>query len=639
MFLDTPSVVDSAWRETHRAKVRSAEQAIALIKPGQRIFLGTGCAQPLPLVLTLTGRSTTLADNEIIDLFTLGDAPYAKKHLTEHIYVNTFFIAENVRDMVQQGLGGYTPIFLSDVPRLFASRQIPLDVALIQVSPPNEEGWCSLGVSVDIVKSAVQHARLVIAQVNAYMPYTLGDSLVHVDELDYLVSADLPLAEYHPPASTPETRRIAEHVASLVEDGSTLELGIGNIPQETLRFLGNKKNLGIHSEMITDSVIDLINNGVINGQEKPLDPGRVVVSFCVGTQRLYDFVHNNPAVLFRPTEYVNDPFIISQHPRMVAINTAIEVDLTGQVCADSMGTSFFSGIGGQVDFNRGAARAMDGKAIIALPSTAHDGTVSRIVFQLAPGSGVVTTRGDVHYVVTEHGIAYLHGKSIHQRALALISIAHPNFRESLLQQALDAHYIHPQMAEIRGKFIVGPNETKTTMEIEDGKRIEFRAIHPTDEQMIREMFYSLSEKSIYYRFMMHLKRLTFRQLRDFIYIDHRTAVGIVGTATSGSHTEIVALGGYYLDPTTNRAEIALVVHDRWQGRGVGAFLFHHMFTLARRNGIAGFTATVLPDNKSMQRVFSTCDMPVRSKMDDGVLFYEVDFLCCPETASTPASGS
>ncbi|MBF0158602.1 MAG: GNAT family N-acetyltransferase [Magnetococcales bacterium] len=625
MLRDTPDEMDPCWRDRWHSKITTAEEAIALVKPGQRIFIGTGCAQPLPLILTLTGRSTLLADNEIIDLFTLGEAPYAQQALSDHIHVNTFFIAENVRDSVQKGVGSYTPVFLSDVPRLFSSYQIPLDIALIQVSPPDADGWCSLGISVDIVATAVRYARLVIAQVNSFMPRTLGDSFVHVDDLHWLVPVDFPLAEYEPAAADAGSRQVAENVATLVEDGSTLELGIGLIPQEVLHYLAHRKDLGIHSEMMTDSMVDLVQSGVVTGRCKTLDPGQIVVSFCMGTRKLYDFVHNNPMISFRPTEYVNDPFVIAQQRRMVAINVALEVDLTGQVCADSLGSRFFSGIGGQVDFNRGAARAVEGRAVIALPSTACDGAVSRIVTRLAPGAGVVTTRGDVHYVVTEYGVAYLHGRTIHQRALSLISIAHPKFRDILLREAIEAHYLHPELADVQGRFFVEPQGTRTTLELDGGERVVFRAIHPTDEQPVRELFYSLSHQSVYYRFMTHLKRLTFRQLKDFIYIDHRVAVAIVGVIPVSHREEIIAMGGYYLDQHTNRAEVALIVRDDWQGRGIGAFMLDRLITLARRSGIAGFTATVLPDNRTMQRAFKNTRLPIRCQMEDGVLSYEVDF--------------
>ncbi|MCK5270009.1 MAG: acetyl-CoA hydrolase/transferase family protein, partial [Sedimentisphaerales bacterium] len=392
----------------------------------------------------------------IVHLLTLGDAPYAVKQLVDNFRVNSFFIAENVRDIIQAGFGDYSPIFLSDIPRLFSSGQLPLDVALIQVSPPDERGMCSLGISVDIVKSAAENAALVIAEVNPQMPRTLGDSFLHVNDIDILVPVDRPMIEVQPAKPNEVTRQIGQHIAALVEDGSTVELGIGRIPQSVLEFLGDKHDLGIHTEMFTDRIVDMIENGVITGSRKTIDQNKVVASFCMGTKKLYDYIDNNPTFSFRPTEFVNDPFVIGRQYKMVAINVALEIDLTGQVCSDSLGTRFFSGIGGQVDFNRGAARSEGGKAIIGLPSTAQKGSVSRIVTRLTPGAGVVTTRGDVHYIVTEYGVAYLHGKSVQERALALISVAHPKFRAQLLEEAIEAKFVRQELREVEGKIQVGP---------------------------------------------------------------------------------------------------------------------------------------------------------------------------------------
>ena len=440
---------DPAWKQKYASQVMTAEQAVKKIRPGQRIFVGTGCAEPQELVAALTQRARELPDTEIIHLLTFGDAPYAHRELAQYFRVNSFFIAENVRNIIQEGLGDYTPIHLSDIPRLFNTGQLPLDAALIQITPPDANGLCSLGVSVDIVKSAAENASLVIAQVNPNMPWTHGNSLIDVLELDALVPCEDPILEVPPAEINDVTRQIAEYVSSLVDDEATLELGIGKIPHSLLGFLSTKKDIGIHTEMITEDNIPLIEDGVVTGNRKTVDRGKVVASFCLGTRRLYDYVDNNPVFSFHPTEYVNNPYIISQQNKMVAVNVALEVDLTGQVCADSLGSRFFSGVGGQVDFNRGAAKAHGGKAIIALPSTARDGKVSRIVTRLSPGAGVVTTRAGVNYVVTEYGVAYLHGKSVAERALALISIAHPQFLAQLLREAIEAKYLAAELAAKR----------------------------------------------------------------------------------------------------------------------------------------------------------------------------------------------
>ncbi len=615
---------DPQWQEKYRDQIVTAEKAVKEIRPGNRVFIGTGCAQPQDLVASLTARSKELADVQIVHLLTLGSAPYADKELSQHFSVNSFFIAENVRGAIQEGVGDYTPIFLSDIPRLFSSGQLPLDAALIQVTPPDEHGRCSLGISVDIVKSAAANAKLVIAEINPQMPRTLGDSFIHVYDIDYLVPVDRPLIEVEWAESDDVTARIGDYVAALVDDGSTIELGIGRVPHAVVMSLKSKKDLGIHTEMFTDAMIDLIESGAVNGSMKTLDRGKVTASFVMGTQKLYDYIDDNPAFSFNPTEYVNDPFIIGRQNKMVAINVALEVDITGQVCADSLGTKFYSGIGGQLDFNRGAARSDGGKAIIAMLSTARNGEVSRIVPYLSPGAGVVTTRGDVHYVVTEYGVAYLHGKSVQERALALISVAHPKFREDLLREAVNAKYVPAELAGV-DDFVVGPQDIRTSYLLKAGTLLHFRPIHPTDVPRIRDLFYGVSAETLYTRFMSRMKWISKEQVRDFVYIDHRTEVAIVGTIEEAYGEDIIAVGRYYLDPKTNRAEVAFIVDDAWQNRGIGSFLLQHLINIAKRNGIAGFTAEVLRQNKSMQRVFMKCGCKVDSQLKGDIYYYDMDF--------------
>jgi acyl-CoA hydrolase/GNAT superfamily N-acetyltransferase len=620
-----PSTLDRDWKEKYHSTILTADQAVARIKPGQRIFIGTGCGEPLELVRALTRRAYELPDTEIIHLLTFGEAPYAHRELAQYFRTNSFFIAENVRGIIQEGLGDYTPIHLSDVPRLFSSGQLPLDAALIQVSPPDAQGMVSLGVSVDIVKTAAENASLVIAQVNPRMPRTHGDSFLHVQEVDWLVPVEEDIIEIPEPPVDDQTRQIGENLAALIEDGSTLELGIGRVPQALMSFLKGKKDLGIHTEMISDGIVDLIQCGAITGSRKTLDKGKVVTSFCLGTRKLYDFINDNPTFAFHPTEYVNSPYVISQQHKMVAINVALEMDLTGQVCADSIGAKFFSGVGGQVDFNRGAAKAKGGKAIIAMPSTAKDGAVSRIVTHLSEGAGVVTTRAGVNYVVTEYGVAYLHGKSIQERAMALICIAHPKFRAQLLREAIEAKFLSAELAEMEGKLVVGPKELRTTHLLQDGTQILFRPIHPTDEPAMRDLFYKLSELSKFYRFMGHIKRVPRSQIEDFVYIDHRSEVTIVGVLQEAHGEDIIAVGSYYLDPKANKAEVAFTVTDKWQRHGIGTFMLKHLARIARRNGISGFTAEVLSENKGMQTVFDHSEFKVRSKYRGDVYSYELDF--------------
>jgi acyl-CoA hydrolase/GNAT superfamily N-acetyltransferase len=629
---------DADWQDRYKDMIMTAEQAVANIRPGQRVFIGTGGAQPLRLLRALVARQADLADLQVLQSLTFGEAPYALKEFGDRFSVNTFFVSENVRDMVQKGYASYTPISLSDIPRLLASGEMPIDVALIQVTPPDVHGCCSLGISVDIVKSAAANAGLVIAQVNPQMPWTLGNSHLSVLDLDILVPAEEPLIESIAPETASDGqvdpssessknvgRAIGQNLASLVEDGSTLELGIGRIPHSVVPFLRNKKDLGIHSELVTDSVIDLVEAGAVTGAQKSTDRGKIVTTLAVGTRRLYDFVHNNPLFSFNPTEYVNDPLVIGQQHKMVAINTALEVDLTGQVCSDSLGTSFYSGVGGQADFNLGAGRSSGGRAIIALPSTADGGAVSRIVATLRPGAGVVTTRVAVHYVVTEYGIAYLRGKSVQERVMALVTIAHPDFREELLAKAVEHRWVHPEMVDVEGRLFVGPEEVRTTTVLDDGTLIGFRSMSPTDESAARDLFYSLSRETLYYRYMSHLERISRKQLRNFVYIDHRNEVAIVGTLREAHGEEIIAIGGYYLNQKTNRAEVAFIVRDDWQGRGIGTFIMNHLTSIAKRNGIAGFTAEVLTGNKPMQALINGSNLNVRRSLDDRVFHYELDF--------------
>jgi len=620
-----PFPYDPDWQKKYRDMIATPAEAVGRLRAGNRVFVGTGCGTPTVLVEALVKRSHELADVEIIHLLTMGDAPYADRKLTECFLVNSFFIGENIRSHIQAGLGDYTPIMLIDIPRLFDSGQIPLDAVLIQVAPPDIHGKVSLGISVDIVKSATENGSLIVAQVNPRMPRTMGDSFLDVADLDVLVPAERELLEIPPPEPTEATRLIGENIAGLVEDGSTVEFGIGRIPHAVMEFLKKKKDLGIHTEMLTDSIIDLIESGAVTGARKRLDRGLVVASFCMGSRRLYDYVNDNPRFAFRPTEYVNDPGVIAKQHKMVAINTALEIDLTGQVCADSLGGRFYSGIGGQVDFNRGAARSFGGKPIIALPSTAKDGAISRIVTRLSPGAGVVTTRGAVHYIVTEYGVAYLHGKSIQERALALISIAHPKFRAQLFHEAIEARYLRQELAQVEDKFVIAAPEMRTSFVLEDGTQVTFRPVHPTDEANMRELHYALSQDTIYYRFMTRVQRFTHREILNYVYIDHRKDVAIVGTIPDAHGEEMIAVGRYYLDEKSNRAEVAFTVRDEWQGRGIGHALFAHLVTIAKRAGIAGFTAEVLRDNRRMQAVFNHSGLRVKSQLLDDIISFEMEF--------------
>lgn len=430
-----------AWLESYRQKRGTADEAVQHIRDGNTVYIHPGCAEPEQLVRAMVRRGSQLRDVKVIHLLTAGNADYVKPEMQNHFRHVAFFAGANVRSAMNEGRADFIPIFLGEIEALFENGSIPVDVALIHVSPPDEHGFCSFGVGVDATKSAAEHASLVIAQINPKMPRSLGDSFIHLNKIDYLVEVADDILEHPQGQISDIAKKIGSNIADLIEDGSTLQLGIGEIPDAVLNYLGNKKDLGIHTEMVSDGVVELIEKGVINNEKKTLHPGKVIVGFVLGTRRLYDFINNNPIFEFHPSRYTNDPFIISRNEKQVAINSALEVDLTGQVCADSIGYNFYSGIGGQVDFIRGAARSKGGKPIIALPSTAKNDTLSRIVPHLKEGAGVVTSRGDVHYVVTEYGVAYLHGKSIQERCRALIKIAHPKFRDELVKFARERKWL------------------------------------------------------------------------------------------------------------------------------------------------------------------------------------------------------
>ncbi|HET54743.1 MAG TPA: acetyl-CoA hydrolase/transferase family protein [Ignavibacteria bacterium] len=436
-----------AWLVKYNSKIVKAEEAVKIINSGDKIVVQPGCAAPLELIRAMVKRKDELEDVQIYHILIVGDLPYVQPGMEKHFKHKAFFIGGNTRKAVNDGRAEFIPIFLSEVTMLFKKGLLKADVALINVSPPDEHGFCSYGIDVGNIKTPTEKAKTIIAQINDKMPRGLGNSFIHVNKIDYIVEHSEPLMELpqiDPNATKEELEvynHIGSHIADLIEDGSTLQMGIGAIPDAVMSYLKNKNDLGIHTEMFSDGLIDLVEMGIVNGEKKTLHPGKIIAGFVLGTRRSYNFIDNNPIFEFHPQEYVNDPFIIAQNHKMVAINSAIEIDLTGQVCSDSIGTKFYSGIGGQVDFIRGASRSEGGKPIIALPSAAKHGQISRIVPTLKPGAGVVTSRGDVHYVVTEFGTVNLYGKSVQERAAALIEIAHPDFRDELKQFAKETYKI------------------------------------------------------------------------------------------------------------------------------------------------------------------------------------------------------
>lgn len=445
--IDRKYTMPSNILNIYNKKIGTADEALKIIKSGDNIVVQPGCAAPLELINAMVRRKDELSNVTVYHILVVGSLPYIEPGMENHFKHNAFFIGANSRKAVNEGRSEFTPIFLSEITSLFKRGIIKTDVALIHVSPPDEHGYCSYGVDVGNIKTPAEKSKIIIAQVNKQMPRSLGDSFIHINKIHFIVEHDAPIQEL--PQVDPNCSqellniydKIGINISELIEDGATLQLGIGAIPDSVMKYLKGKKDLGIHTEMFSDGVVELVEEGIINGEKKTLHQGKIIAGFVLGTKRTYDFIDNNPIIEFHPQEYVNDPFIIAKNNKMVAINSAIEIDLTGQVCSDSMGTKFFSGIGGQVDFIRGAARSEGGKPIIALPSVTKDEKISRIVTQLQPGAGVVTSRGDVHFVVTEYGSVQLWGKSISERAKALISISHPAFRDELAKYAQDVLHI------------------------------------------------------------------------------------------------------------------------------------------------------------------------------------------------------
>ncbi|MFQ5428954.1 MAG: GNAT family N-acetyltransferase [Phycisphaerae bacterium] len=612
------------WQERYAEKVCSAEEAVASVAHGHRVFVGSGAGEPQTLVEALTARED-LSDTEIVHILTLGVATYAEPRFGDRFRHNAYFIGSNVRQAVMAGRADYTPIFLSEISELFRSGRVTIDVALIEVSPPDAHGYCSYGVSCDIVKPAAETAHMVVAEVNEQMPRVLGDCFIHVRDIDRLVPSDRPLPEI--PQREPDelSRRIARHIANLIHDGATLQLGIGRIPNAVLHYLTECKNLGVHTEMFSDGIIPLVEKGVITNAEKTLHRGKIVSSFVMGSRKLYDFLDNNPLIEFHPTEYVNDPFVIAQNDKMISINAAIEVDLTGQICSDSMGSRFYSGIGGQVDFTRGAARSKGGKPIIALPSTAEKETISRIVPYLKQGAGVVTSRGDAHYVATEYGIAYLHGKNIRERALALIQIAHPKFRPWLLAEAKAQHFVYPDQIELPLTTASYPEELERWIELKDGSRAFMRPLRLTDESLLRDMFYKLSDESVHSRFFRMIKSMPHEKLQAFLRVDYDADMALVVLTDVDAHAEMMGIAHYSKDARENFADAAFLVRDDFQGRGIGAALMNALVDTAISHGLRGFTADVLMDNHGMLRIFHKCGYPVESEMDQGTYRLRIPF--------------
>lgn len=592
------------------------------INPGDSIFIGTGCAEPRHLVRVLLNYikkdPKALLDAELINVVTLGVAPYTDEKFKYNFRLKSFFIGDSTRRVVNKAEADYTPIFLSAVPDLIRTERIRIDAALIQTTPPDKNGNMNLGVSVDIVKAAIEKATLVVAQANSNMPRVRGDGEINIDDLDYILPYDEPLLEYHEQVPGDTADRIGGYVSSIIEDGSTIQVGYGSIPNAIVSSLGWKKHLGIHTELLNDGIVALMKKGVVDNTEKSINPGKTVATFCMGNNETYDFIDENPSILFRTIDYTNSPLVIAQNKQMTAINSALEVDLTGQATAESIGKVFYSGIGGQADFMRGAALAPGGKTILALPSTADDGSVSRIAPFLREGAGVTLTRGDIHYVVTEFGIAYLHGKSIRERAMDLIAIAHPKFRPWLVEEAKRFSLIFKDQAFIPGMNGEYPEELEARRTTRTGLKVLLRPVKISDEPMLKDFFYSLSDESMYQRFISARRDIPHEILQNFVVIDYTQRIVILAVLGESGKETIAGIGQYGLNRDMHTADIALAVRDRYQNQGLGLELITYLTYLAKNKGLLGFTAEVLLGNEPVFRLFNRMGFDVHKKNESGV---------------------
>ncbi len=599
------------------------------IHAGDRIFLGTGCGEPRYLVQSLlsyvSSNPNSFLDAELMNLVTLGVAPYTDDKFRPNFRLNSFFIGERTRRAVNKGAADYTPIFLSAVPDLIRTGRIPIDVALIQTSLPDKLGRMNLGISVDITRAAIEKSALIVAQANPRMPEIQGDGQITIDDVDFIVNHEEPLLEYQTQTPGNVAEKIGSYVARIVDDGSTIQVGYGSLPNAILSSLRGKKHLGVHTELFSDGIADLMARGVVDNSQKSLNPGRTIATICMGRKETYDYLDGNPAVEFRTVDYTNNPMVIAQNRRMTAINSALEVDLTGQATAESIGKVFYSGIGGQADFMRGAVLAPGGKTILALPSTAGDGRISRIVPSLQEGSGVTLTRGDIHYVVTEYGIAYLHGKSLRERAMDLISIAHPKFRPWLIGEAKKWSLIYPDQAFVSGKEGEYPEDLEVHRETRAGLEILLRPVKISDEPLIREFFYSLSDESMYNRFLTARKGMPHERLQNFVVIDYTKDKVILATMDIDGKEKIVGLGQYGLNSNQYTAELALVVRDDYHNQGIGYELISYLTYLAKGQGLLGFTGDALARNQPIFALIKEMGFDIKVENESGVFRVNLTF--------------
>ncbi len=592
------------WPDDYLAKRTTAAGAVGLIRRGQRVFTGSSCGEPQALVRELAARAPVLSDLEIVRVLSLETVPLtmmADQTACQSFNLRTFYLGSAKPRALSANKRFITPVNLSAVPRLFKSRQMPLHAALIQVSEPDDFGWMSLGVSVDVTLAAAHSADLVIAQVNPKMPRVMGRSFIHVNEVDAVVEQEEDILTVGSPPEVPSANLIARHAAKLIEDGSTLQISLGATPQALLAGLSDKNDLGVHTQFLSDGIMHLAARGVINNRRKGFNAGKLVASGAIGSSDLYEFIHDNPGIEFHPSDYVNDPGVISRHNRMVAINMAMAMDLTGQVGADALLYNHFTGVNGFMDFVQGAARSDGGKNLIMMFSTTMDGKASRIVPSLGD-IPVVVPRGDVQYVVTEYGVVNLFGKSLQERAIALISVAHPDFRDRLFHEAKQMGLLGQErtLAEsIRSVYPLKVEETR----VMEGRRVLFRPARPTDERAVQEHFYSLDRRDVVRRFMHEKTAFAREDVAGLFQVDYIHDMAIVAVIGDPGYERVIAVGGYFLEPASNTAEVAFSVDKSWQGKGISTVIQEKLVETAREQGIKALAAYTDPSNRAMIRLF------------------------------------
>ena len=586
-------------------KITTPEEALSSVSSGARIYVGTASATPRVLVQTLENMGSKLTDVHLYHFLVDGAIPRVDGHPHTKFHHKVFFVGSDVREVIKQGKADYIPISLAQVPNLIKRGGISIDVALVQVSMPNEKGFVSLGVSTDITSAIIKKAGRVIAEINPNMPWTHGDTLISVDQIDKMVIVETPVIEYfHPMVEDAVSEKIARYVARIIEDGSTLQIGLGRIPNQMLRYLTNRRALGIHSDVITDPIVDLVEQGVITGEAKTLHKGKIVASYCMGTRRLYDFINNNPLFSFHPIEYVCDPSVIEENFKMVSVTQAWSIDLMGQVCADQFEGEFYGGVSTQPDFIRGASASPGGKPIICLASTTEDRGTSRIRPLLREGEGVTIPRSDVHYVITEYGYAYLFCKSIRERALALIEIAHPSFRSWLLTEAIRLGYLREeQTLKSRSAY---PEEAVKEVTLKNGTKVIIRPARASDVRGLQDIFYHMTPQDVYTRFFTCLKSLSVSKAEHLCNVDYEKEMAFDATIGRLEDEQIIGSSCYVVNPSTNMADVAYMIRPEWKGGGLGSALQQRMIEYAKSKGLRGFVADILSENKAMLTLAKKC---------------------------------